>query len=405
MHIKWKKKFKPSLILERISSVRTVNPEGGPSAYGFELENCLPVLQSMLEFPSAAEDLDTNSLVWIGLNKVRDQLTPDSFLRAINEELSKRLATKENVYLFLTSISIDNRDIPRKLIIDDVEISFLPGDYPIRFKSRIELLRADDSPVTPEPRNYCRLIAKVKAKSPTAAVSKALRAIDLQRALWCLMGNPRIQIVLGDTGLAPINVVRLGSLHTLHLSDGNPAFDGFWSEPGFKETKIFRLNKPNVVRSNSQWTLRQISLSKYGGCLSTALLRFVRALDESDANTAFLRLWGALESLSTSGGGNNDSVVSRCSALFRDSDFHRQVLEHLREYRNASVHAGEESDNARIHCYQLQLYFVNLIWFHLRSAKFFRSLDEAKSFLDLPMDKEKLQRQLKLIRKAQRFIE
>jgi hypothetical protein len=196
----------------------------------------------------------------------------------------------------------------------------------------------------------------------------------------------------------------LGGRHTLHLPDGSPAVEDFWFEPGFKEAKIFRPNRPDVLQKNSKWALRQIHFSKYREELSGALLRYVRAFDESDANTAFIRLWGALESLSTSGGGNNDSVVSRCSALFRDSDFHHQVLEHLRVYRNASVHSGEESDNARINCYQLQLYFENLVWFHLRSAKFFDSLDEAKSFLDLPMDRQQLQRQANLIRKAQKFI-
>ena len=403
MPINWKKKYHPAPILERISSVRTINPQGNFSFPPFELENCLPVLHSMLAFPDGAKDLDTANLIWIGLSKVKGKLNPNSFFEAMNLELTERLATKEEDYLFLTSISLRSHDIYRKIKIEDVEINYLIDDYPTRFKSRLDLLRTDKLTSNLEHNNYCRVIAKVKAKSPTAAVNKALRAIDLQRALWCLMGNPTIQIAFGNSAFSPINIIRLGSKHTLHFPNGEPVTNTYWFEPGFKESTPFKPDKPKIFQSTSRWALRKIHLSKYGDTLSVALLRYVRALDEADSNTAFLRLWGALESLTTSGG-KYDLVVDRCSVLFKDSAFHRQVLEHLREYRNSNIHAGEESEMARIHCFQLQLYFVQIIRFLLINADFFQSLNEAQSFLDLPMNKQELERQNQLIKKAQKFI-
>jgi hypothetical protein len=80
------------------------------------------------------------------------------------------------------------------------------------------------------------------------------------------------------------------------------------------------------------------------------------------------------------------------------------MLEHLREYRNDSVHSGEYSEHARTLCFQLQLYFNTLIWFHIRNANFFKSLNEANQFLDTSADKAVINRQLGLARKALKFL-
>jgi len=407
MPVTWKKspRFKPAVVLERIASVRTVNPEGGASFSGFELEDCLPALQSMMNFPDAASEVDAANLVWRGLAKVKQELTPTTFLAAVNAELAEKLATRERTYYLLTSISIDSRDIPKTLSVAGSKITFSPSRYPTRFiKPRAELLRSHKVPIAEDPSNYCRVVVRVKAKAEKVAVSRALRAIDLQRALWCLMGNSRMQLAFGSPALEPINTVRLGSRHSIHVEDGKSATDGLWFEPNFTPAKLFRPDKPAVVQSNSRWALSHIQASKYGDKIVTALLRFVRAFDETEANTAFLRLWGALETLTTPGQADYDRLVQRCAFLFKDTDFHRQLLEHLREYRNASVHAGEESDRARTHCFQLQLYFVNLIWFHLRHANAFASLDEANEFLDLPVNKVALQNRLLLTKRALKFI-
>jgi hypothetical protein len=130
----------------------------------------------------------------------------------------------------------------------------------------------------------------------------------------------------------------------------------------------------------------------------------VRALDESDANTAFLRLWTAVEVLTTPGKADFDKLIRRCAFLFQQGAFHRQMLEHLREYRNSTVHAGEYSDRARAMCFQLQLYFNALIWFHMGNATAFQSLDEANQFLDMPPDKAAISRQIKLGRRALKYV-
>ncbi|WP_338429403.1 hypothetical protein [Synechococcus elongatus] len=115
-------------------------------------------------------------------------------------------------------------------------------------------------------------------------------------------------------------------------------------------------------------------------------------------------MWGALETL-TAASGSYDLVTKRCAFLFAEYDYHKQILEHLREHRNSNVHSGDESDNTKFSCFQLQRYFYNLILFHLRNQGEFSSLDEANSFLDLPANKRILEDRKKLIEKALKFIQ
>jgi hypothetical protein len=370
---------------------------------GIEVEECIAALQSMLDFPEGGIDVDMSGMVWSGLIRVGQDLTPNNFLDSINEDLKKRLSTKEQIYYLLTSISLDKRNLSHELKIFDVKVRFLAGDYASRFKSRTVLLNDYQKLISPTPENYCKVVIRVKSKSPKAAVNKALRAIDLQRALWCLMCNPYMQYTYGGSSFSPLNVIRLGSQHTLHMPSGECATENLWYEPNFVEAQLYLFDNPEFIRKRSRWALRQIEASKYKERLIMSLLRYVRALDEVDPNTSFLRLWGALENITTDGRAEYDSVVRRCSFLFKDTAYHRQLLEHLRVYRNASVHAGEESEMARTHCFQLQYFFVNMIWFHLGSAKYFQSFDDANLFLDLPINQEVLKRRFQLTQKALRF--
>jgi hypothetical protein len=202
----------------------------------------------------------------------------------------------------------------------------------------------------------------------------------------------------------PINAIRLGSVHTIHNPDGSAATQEIWFEPNYVQARIFTHGKVDVLRKNSANATRALSRCSYSAALSEALLRYVRALDERDQNSAFIRLWGALEALASPNVASYDKVVRRCSFLFRDTQYHRQILEHLREYRNQSIHAGDQSDEAKTHCFQLQLYFYHLVGFHFANVGFFGNLDEANAFLDLPSNKAALLRSRQLVNKALRFV-
>jgi len=407
MPIKWKPRtrFKPEVILRKIEAARTVNPRGGASFKGFELEEHLPALQSMLEFPSAAGGMDKHSLVWKSLSRAGSSLTPESFLAAINEALSAQLSVQESQYHLLTSLSLNPSGLPRKTSVLGCSVELYEKPHARKYGDRDRIIKEKKVKVESTPAGYCNVMVKVTAKSPTSAYNKSMDALDLMRALLCLMGNPRMTFYfLGSQAHDPINVVRLGSRHTVHFPNGQSVADALWYEPGFVPAKPYLFKQSDVVVGNLRWALRHILQSSYRDKLVSSLLRFVRALDHSDPNTAYLRLWGALEELTTPGAADYEKLVRRCAFLFREHDYHLQVLEHLREYRNSNVHAGEESQAAKTHCFQLQMYYVNAAWFYIRNGKRFANLDEANQFLDLPPDVPKLRSRLKLIKGAIKFM-
>lgn len=405
MRISWKeknKKLKPAVILDSIEAIRTVSPEGRISFSGFELDDALPALQSMLEFPPAAIDADKSVLVWKALSSITTKLTPAAFESAINTVFTAQNATRDSDYHILTSASFYTNGLYRRTTIDGSTIRLLDAEFPRKYGNRIETIARAKIPVDPTPKGYTRVVIHVRAKNPYGAVTKALRTIDLQRAILCLLCN--YQMEYRGIEWIPINVIRLGGCHTVHHPDGKMATETVWFEPNYTEASIYRPPQDNALQKNLSYGLRRLFKSKYAAQLSDALLRYVRALDERDQNNAFIKLWGAVEALTNPGTANYDLVVRRCSFLYHDTQYHRQILEHLREYRNQSVHAGDQSNVAKVHCFQLQRYFFRLIFFHLANVHGFANMDEANQFLDLPPDKVTLLKQKRMRQKALRFI-
>jgi hypothetical protein len=404
MPIKWKEKFKPSHVIERIASVRTYSEDGKASYSGFVVDECMPTLHSMLNFPSAAAEIDQETLVWRALNRAGKELTPETFLRAANDELSARLATKEIQYSVLTSISMSPQKALQSITLLDCKIQIITGEFPRKFNAqRKNIINEFKTKINETPSNYCKVVATVRAKSPDAAFHKAMRAIDLLRSLLCLMYNPRMQIAFGSTAHEAINVVRLGGHHTVHLTDGKSAREGYWYEPYFKPKSNYTSDNPSLMAKNIRWATKRILESNFSKAMISSLLMFVRGLDLHDQNAAFLKVWGALELLTTPNVADYEKLIRRSSFLFKEVEYQRQVLEHLRQYRNANVHAGEESENARIHCFQLQNFYSAVAWFCIRNGSNFANIDELGAFLDLPSEPGALEERLKQIRKAIKF--
>jgi len=406
MPVKWKAKgaFNPSVILGKVNEIRRVDEHRAVSFAGVELHEYMAVLQSMLVFPTAVEDVEWSALIWAVLGSPATEMTPGNFLLALNAELTRSLSVRLQRYFLLTSLSVRSDRLPSQVRIADTVIRFLPAEYPRRFRSRDSALHGLALPVAAPPTTYCKVIVETQAKSCAAAVNKAFKTLDLYRALWCLQSNPQMVFAFGRSSVSAINVVRLGSVHTLHNDDGSSSASAVWFEPGYSEARPFSFREPEKTHARNRLSLRLIRACNYGEQLAAALVRYVRALDQQDPNGAFLGLWGALESLTTPAIADYDKTVRRCAFLFKDSAYHAQVLEHLRTCRNSFVHSGSTFDGAQTHCYQLQFYFASLFWFHIGNARFFSSLEEANEFLDSPVSLMELKRRQRLLIKALKYV-
>jgi hypothetical protein len=404
MIINWKtKNFKPEIVLNKVNaSVQVV--DGRISFAGFSFYDDLIALKTMLTFPKSMTDQDKDRLIRKAISVVaKDQpVNKINFLAALNDVLIEANRTEVRQFHVLTSISISRNFKRRTFNVGTCKIVFVGEKWPRKFVDRDELIASSRVLPRGDVHKLEKLQISVRAKSANQTMTVALRALDLQRAIWCYLGNFDMQIS-GNTW-KPINRIRLGQHHTVHAATGEPAGNIIWYEPNFDEMDLFTAEDPALFIRNSNWIKRRIEQSTSSMILEDVLIRYVRALDEPDQNTALMRLWAALEALAAPRGQNAaDAIVRRCSFLFADWEYWKQILEHLREYRNTHVHAGEQSDNALFHCYQLQNFFRTLFSFHLGTGASFQDIHEANEFLDQPCDIDILLARKKLITRALAF--
>ena len=170
---------------------------------------------------------------------------------------------------------------------------------------------------------------------------------------------------------------------------------GLWGYPSEKRKQLSKTIKRICTN---------LSETKYQESLIDALVRYVRAFDDSDMNSVIAKGWSAIESIVSRGENSYEHISKRIAFLYANRAFHKQIIEHLREYRNTSIHAGEYLEDASAHAYQLQRYFRQLVVFYIYSRSEFNSLDEANGFLDLPTDIDLLNRRKYFIEKAIKLL-
>lgn len=389
--IKWKKSnaLNPEIVLKKLAALRDDSPDKKSFVVSNELELALSALENMIDFPAIFIEKDHLILEAI---RTTESLTKDTIIDKINELIYQQEKIKEKTFHILSSLSLAKGQ-SKTITVNNVKIEILEKSFPENFLvSRKKLLDRSGFDESSTSEDYSKIMLTVKSKSIGNAFERAFNALDLQRSIWCIFSNSLLELIPHEG--TPVNAVRLGEFHTIHSVDGSIAYDSCFYEPNFLKAKPIEFKKD--LANNSQEFFDRLKNSAYSNKLEDALLRYVRALDEKDQNNAIIKLWGALESLASPSGSNGDLITRRCAFLFKESEFHKQILEHLREYRNKSVHAGQYNHKAKKYCFQLQYYFVHLIRFHLSTTDHFKTLDQANEFLDFSPNENELLRKKEL---------
>lgn len=404
MNAVWKKKAKPNIVLKRIEESKSVTADGKVSYSGFEFYDAMATVQGMVDFTDRSKTLEIDLIIWSAINNIAKNqvLEQKKVIDEINRLIKEEHKTKEREFHVLTTLSLGKPFPFRSITIEGSKIYFLDKDFPKKYEGRKTTLQnqIEVSDVTPD--SYTKVIVTVKSKSVKGAATKALRLIDIQRAIWSVFANSSMWLFGNEW--KPINKIRMGCVHTVHEVNGKNSDEQFWYEPNFTKADPYKPDDLSEFKKSHNFVHSKLRRIAYSPHMSDALIRFVRALDERDQNVALIKLWGALESLTCPSDANYELVTRRCSFLFKDHEYHRQVLEHLRDYRNRSVHSGDQSENAKSKCYQLKYYFETLILFHLSFAGKFQSLEEANSFLDSSKDVADLLRKKQLIEYAIKYL-
>jgi len=402
-----KTKYEPTLneITRRLAAIRTLNPDGRPAFKAGEYSLIISVLESAIDFNPEIPHPDRPGLL---RNAVSDaargsELTP--------EILRKHLAGAEKEYLkkplqdfvLATAFGVERHRGLKSTRINQVQISFAES-LPRRF-DRSEIANRIEEVAPNPPTNVTHVFARVSARTPTAAFDQAQMSVDLIRALWNYVLNYGSYQLFHIGQSRPVNAILPGRVHTLHRPDGKLIEEIFWYEPqAFQPQWVYVADEkwPTVLKRAAK-LLRRLRSLPYRREIEDALIRYVRALDDIDARSSFNRMWGVLEYL-TDSIGNYEALITRGSFLSPDNEriFVQMLLQHLRDVRNAVIHADEERLNIRTYLDQVKLATERLLMFHFRNGKRFGSRAAAAVILDTPVDRAILKQRMKNYRWALR---
>ncbi|WP_341798060.1 MULTISPECIES: hypothetical protein [unclassified Pseudomonas] len=414
MPVQWSKNkgFKPDLIIDIIAKGATINTDGNVQFSGFNYFEYKSILRSMIDFVGcnsvSSESLDKifdnglNSFIAFKISTgTHDK---EGLLPHINEHLKNYFKIAKKTYYIVTSISLSPTIPIKKYQLDKNEITFHPTGIPkkyLRPRSSLVDLWNCNHPHTPP--GYTGVTVRVQARNTTDAFYAAMDFLDFIRGVLSFFANPGMSLPLFGRRKGAINRIRIAGMHTIHQADGSLAIEQYWFEhnEGKQKTYSFDATKNAATARSIRKILNHISEIKGGDKIREGIVRYTRALDESDSDYSIIRLWGALES-TVGENDNSELIVRRCSYLYKDHELVRQILEASKFYRNRNVHAGVTSALADSISYQIHRIFRSLIFFYVGN-KDFASLKEANSFLDSPLPDGDINRKIYLLKKAARF--
>lgn len=255
------------------------------------------------------------------------------------------------------------------------------------------------------PQEYMRFVVGTSGKTEAEAGTSALDALDHSRAIWNLQINIKQDWRMSSGRISPVNKIVLGPLHTLFTPDRHLVESIWWQDHGY-DGPIRAQDVSGNWESLRKYERKVLSKVKGTVCkdlLKTGFLRYVRALDGRDYESVFLKLWSVLEHLTLTKQAKYDVTIRRAAFVWKEPEFQREVLHHLRESRNLSVHSDKFGDRGEALVYQLKRYVEALLKFHIGMCGKFKSLNEIELFLDLPPSQGMLAEKKQLIREAIRF--
>ncbi len=348
---------------------------------------------------------DARRLMILGcLNDLKglNRLSEPALLEFLAIEESKYLSQPQVAFTFISTVSLGRP--PQVVRIRHRLGTITIGSQPGRHLRQARKAAERPTSVPDDPWDYSPVVCKVLARSPHEAALRAFDLVDLVRGIWNYLINRQTYGRIISSGTIPINTVRMGPFHTLHLPNSEVAPDGLWYEPFFRASSpspSLRSGWANL-RSTEKKARGILRKHPYEADMSDLLIRYARTMDGADFETVFLKLWGLLETLTGTGGGRYDTTISRAVFLWDEPEVGRIILEHLRDHRNHLTHSGVADADVETLAFQLKRYVEALIGFHFGLGGF-SSLGKAGEWLDLPYDTNVLKQRIKSLHSALRF--
>lgn len=407
---KFDKKCKPEIVTQKLENIKNISSEGNATFNGFEFEIYSEILSRMInigdDIPEIEKRRITTEAIFIAGKS--GTLTPKTIIGEVQRLKNAYIAKRPIRYQLITSISLSTDIEVSTIRYNDVLIKFCKELQSKAHSARGDLLSsAKDSIYGDIPRDYMFVVASLMSRTPYEAVQKALSSLNFVRGVWNYGLNKAQSMRWGGNKRKPINRVVLGPIHTVHHGNGDAASQTWWFEPEYNGP-VTALGPQILVDSMLKFyrlAVRRIAKCKYESELVGSIERYSCALDLTDYNASFVRLWSELELLTSTRNERYEVTIKRACKLWKDKEFALQELEMLRQYRNRFVHEGKDSSHVEALLYRLKRYVEVLLRFHIARTGTFSSLSEFGEFLDMPDDLQKINSIIRNCKMAKRFVE
>ena len=396
-------KEKLHIILNMLQKRTKIQANGAVAFESSMYQSVISILLTWLEFSDAIPEADRRGMIVEALSACAKQggLVPDKFIADLNV---RELAFKRRIpteYVLATTLSVKSIDLLQSDSLAQDKVT-LYRTFPDSFDRSYFNLHPNQFPYEPTPPGFSAVSIRVKARSPDAAFELALDRLDCLRGIWNYSINSnRLTSSSSGPQQQPINMVRLGPVHTLHSENGGLVKDGIWTEPLYSNLGVpTDLHATRAgFRGRVKGIRRLMAASTYRQTLEMVFIKYVRAFDQADYDASYLKLWSLLEYM-TGNDSKYDLTIKKCSFIFDDIKFTRIVLEHLRDQRNKTVHTGTGAANKEWVLFQLKYYVEHLMRFHLGARRNFQNLSDAVEFLDLSPDPNQLRKTIQRCRRG-----
>ena len=403
----WKNQHNMEVLLRKINAPRKQHSSGTFVFHGLEYFEAVAALMSNLQMDRQIPAIDREGLVRAAMRVAaqRGEISAQAALRAISNSEAQYLKKPLTTFHLCTSLSMQALPTLRTRKLSETLFAFSthrPRHYDIGpLERKIEHHCGNLRPF----REYMAVRVIVRDRTALAGASKALDCLDLLRAFWNFYWNLRHPYRMSSDP-HPVNSILRGPFHTIHTDDGMLATEEFYYEqyktkPPVPERRVAtEWPKFHKFETDLRRRLRQIP---YRDQLERSLRFYVRALDQSDYDQAFVGLWTTLELLTDTPMARYDVTVKRAAFVWEAHDYHQSVLSYLRQLRNITVHSDEFGQDGESSVYQLKQYVEQLFKFHLFNRFRFGSIAEACALLDMPAGREELKGRVRLAQNALRY--
>lgn len=404
----------PATLLADLGRESTLNASGG-IGLSWEIHRYEAALNSRVVILSPHDEElnehDTAALAWKAFTHSVKELggqkpiTESQFRAALDEFAAEFYRKTPERYSAVTGLSVNG--VPfQSTTVNGCKIVPLSSrkSFPAPALSRSfpEIARHVEST------RYRLVRIETTGRSHHDAMERALDALNLLRGFWTLYSTYRSwSVSFGGRRRKPIGVIHMGPIHTLHGQDGAPAGDTFWHEVGSHQDRdIYSPDREKWkgVERFRQWAQKKVEKAPFRRDLERLLIRYALALDDSDHNSAFLKMWGILEKITDTVGSSYDDTIKRAIWPFKDRDVTREFLESLRLRRNLYVHSAADARDSDQAAYLLKGFVDVHLELLIRNAFGVARLEDYARHLSLSHLPEDLKAQRQMLNRALQFM-